>query len=163
MADILGMAVVRMEATGRIRLPKTLAHSFGELGYFRTRRDGPYYPEAQQRAGEGEPIGEISYPYVELFSEEGIGRLSNRYTGDSLPRDDEDSWKLRAFSEELVPVSIQAKGRLVLPKAIREHGGFSPDKPVLMLGGGECVELWDFNTYQSARQARKRRSELETD
>lgn len=159
MADILGKAVVRMEPTGRIRLPRALALSFGELAYLRTRLDGPYQPDALQRNGEGGTIEEINYPYVELFPDQGIEPLSIHFKGKTVPRDDEDKWNLRQFSEELVPVAIQAEARLTLPRAVREHGGFSPDKPILLLGGGECCEIWDPNTYECAREARRQRGE----
>jgi len=135
MADFLGKFVVRIEPSGRVGLPRQLAYIFGELGYLRTCLDGLYH-------------------YVELFSEQGIKTLSDFYKGKSLPRDDEDKWNFREFSEDLVPVTIQGKSRLTLPKEIREHGGFSPEKELLMIGGGECVELWDPETYNAARAAR---------
>lgn len=132
MTELLGTYHIKLEETGRIRLPHDLIDSFDENAYL-VEGDGPH---------------------ISIYPKETRDSLLQAYRDLPLPRDPDIEWRLRELTGSLREVPIKGKGRLTLPREYREHGGFDGGEDLLLLGVLDHLELWSPDTYKAAKERR---------
>jgi DNA-binding transcriptional regulator/RsmH inhibitor MraZ len=138
MIELLGTCFVIMEETGRIRLPQDYIDAFGDVVFL--------------CFGEG--------PHVRLLPREERDALMKAYRDKPRPLSPEDEWALRELTRSLTEVPVKGKGRVTIPKAYREHGGFKGGEQLMLVGVLRHLELWKSEeTYKAAkeRQAERQR------
>ncbi len=113
-----------------MRLPGEIANEFGEVVYL-YRGDG----------------------FVRIYpSEERERVLSALENLPDLP-DENEQWLMRELGGSLSEVPVKAKGRLTLPKAFREHGGFEGGEDLVLIGCVRYAELWkSLDAYEAERK-----------
>ncbi len=78
-----------------------------------------------------------------LYTQDGVARLAEKVHAMTGRFDAEFR---RMFTSDIMPVDMDAQGRIVVPKDIREQYGLKSD--VVFVGGAERVELWAREKWQ---------------
>ncbi|HDS30926.1 MAG TPA: hypothetical protein ENN67_07790 [Firmicutes bacterium] len=133
MAEFLGTYVIKLEETGRIRLPQDVIDCFDDNAYL-TEGDGPH---------------------INIFPKEARDALLEAYRDLPLPRDSEIEWRLRELTSSLKEVPIKVKGRLSIPKEYRETCGLNGGEDIVLIGVLDHLEIWNLQTYKTAKDRRR--------
>ena len=134
MSRFIGTYHVKLEETGRLRLPGDMADDFGDTVYLYTG-DEPFiriYPKAER--------------------DRIIEALENL---PDLP-DEKQEWQLRELGGSINEVAVKGKGRITIPKVYRDHGGFEGGEDIVLIGCVRYLELWKSEEAYEAERKRHR-------
>lgn len=126
---------MKLEETGRLRLPGDFADEFGESVFL--------------YIGDG--------PFVRIYPREERDRILEAL--ENLPDlpDEKQEWLLRELGGSMNEIPVKQKGRITLPKAYRDHGGFEGGEDIVLIGCVRYLELW--KSEEAYRAERKRHRE----
>lgn len=138
MSRLLGKYHIKLEETGRLRLPGDMADAFGDFLYI--------------YLGDG--------PFVRLYPREERDRIIDAL--ENLPDmpDEQQEWQLRELGGALMEVPIKGKGRLTLPRVCREHIGLEGAEELVLIGCVRYAELWKSEDSYQAERKRHREQRL---
>lgn len=129
MLNLLGEYDCKLDVKGRLALPSGLKKQLEEglLKSFVVNRD--IFEKCL-----------VLYPSDEWKKVTGqLGKL-NRFVR-------KNALFIRRFNNGATPLSLDASGRLLIPKALMDYAGL--DKEVKVCGNGERIEIWSKDAYNS--------------
>ena len=126
MARLAGTYETRMDQKGRLTLPALVRPALGETLVLTMGVD----------------------PCVLVYSQESWQVLETAIL-DTRQFDEESRWLRRAMGEATEERPIDAQGRVLMSERLREDCGLG--REVLVVGVLDKLEIWDPETYRSAR------------
>jgi DNA-binding transcriptional regulator/RsmH inhibitor MraZ len=133
MTELLGTYHIKLEETGRIRLPQDVIDYFEDTAYL-VEGDGPH---------------------ISILPKQTRDDLLKAYRELPQPRDPEIEWRLRELTASLKEVPVKVKGRLSIPKEYRQICGLDGGEDILLIGVLDHLEIWDPETYKAAKERRR--------